>query len=86
MMIHFYINYDNRTVIDYYLRIIKESFDKAGFSTKYITDLNHVAKTDYLFFSTPLTAFRAWLKGYRRIMLWQQGLSPEESFMRIKVI
>lgn len=84
MMIHFYINYDNRTVIDYYLRIIKESFDKAGFSTKYITDLNHVAKTDYLFFSTPLTAFRAWLKGYRRIMLWQQGLSPEESFMRNK--
>jgi hypothetical protein len=41
-----------------------------------------VNKTDTLIIPLATDAIKMYLKGYRNIIIWQQGVSPEESFLR----
>ena len=79
---YIYVNYDNIVVLNVYLKIIKGGLERAGYKCSYIKNLKGVAKKDFVVFSTAKDAFIYYLRGYRNLLLWQQGLQGEESYMR----
>lgn len=81
---HIYINYPNIAVLKNYLDVIKEALSRSGFQCEYIQDFNRVAKQDLIVFPMGNDAFKFYCKGYHNIILWQQGATGAESFMRHK--
>lgn len=79
---YIYINYRNVVVLNVYLDVIKEALSRSGYICEYIKDFSNVSKKDLIVFPMGNDAFKYYLKGYRNIMLWQQGATGAESFMR----
>ena len=79
---YIYTNYDNWVVLNVYLSVIKEGLEQAGYKCAYIKSLEYVKKDDLIVFSTAKDVFLNWFKGYHNIILWQQGIAGEESYMR----
>ena len=79
---YIYINYPNIVVLNVYLDVIKEALERVGYECEYIKSLENVPKKDLIVFPMGKDAFKYYLKGYRNIMLWQQGATGAESFMR----
>lgn len=77
-----YMNYPNEVVLNVYLDVIKEGLIKNGYECEYIKDFRNVSKKDLIVFPVGKDAFIYYHKGYRNIILWQQGAVGEESFMR----
>lgn len=80
--VYIYINYPNIVVLNDYLDVIKEALSRVGYNCEYIKDLNNVSKKDLIVVPMGKDAFRFYHKGYRNIILWQQGATGAESFMR----
>lgn len=83
-MIKIYSNYSNKAVIEDYIQIIASAFTKIDKNIEYIESLNSVKKDDWIFVPLFTSAFKLYFKGCKNIILWQQGLNAEESFMRNK--
>lgn len=81
---YIYINYRNIIVLNFYLDVIKEALSRAGHVCEYIKDLNGIEKKALIVFPMGKDAFKYYHKGYRNIILWQQGATGEESYMRHK--
>lgn len=81
---YIYISYPNIVVLKDYLDVIKEALSESGFQCEYIKDFNHVEKRDLIVFPMGNDAFKFYCKGYHNIILWQQGATGAESFMRHK--
>lgn len=79
---YIYINYPNIVVLNVYLDVIKEALSKIGYSCEYIKDFNGISQKDLIVFPMGNDAFKYYHKGYRNIILWQQGATGAESFMR----
>lgn len=79
---HIYMNYTNVVVLNFYLDVIKEALVRLGYECEYIKDFDGVSKRDLIVFPLGKDAFRYYLKGYRNIILWQQGANGAESYMR----
>lgn len=81
-----YDNYSNKVVIKYYLDIIKRALECKGEQVEYINTLKGVKRKETIIIPYSVDAAIAYLKGYKNIIVWEQGLPAEESFMRNKSI
>lgn len=79
---YIYMNYPNVVVLNVYLDVIKEALVRLNYECEYIKDFNGVSKQDLIVFPMGKDAFKYYFKGYRNIILWQQGATGAESFMR----
>ena len=77
-----YVNYKNIIVLKDYWDIVRLALEDNGYDTQYIESLDGIDKTAIIVFPMAVDAFRYYWKGYRRIILWQQGATGEESFLR----
>lgn len=78
-------NYSNAEVTNHYLNVIKDGINKSHIATaECINSLSSINKGDFVLVSTTLDVVKLYLKGHRNIMLWMQGIVPEESYMKHK--
>ncbi|MEA4973592.1 hypothetical protein SDC9_59937 [bioreactor metagenome] len=79
------IKEDNYIVTEYYLDVIKESIMFMNQEIK-VVDLISLKKCDYkkdiIIVANILKAFNLIIRGFEKVIVWFQGLIPEESFMR----
>ena len=78
------IKYDNGTVTDTYLELIGRALSELGEPVSYVDSYRKVRsypKNELVVCSISLEAFELSLRGYRHIILWFQGLPPEENYM-----
>ena len=81
---HFYVNYANAVVLNGYLDIIKQGLIKCGFACDEVKNVTGLSKKDLYVFPMGIDAFKFYHKGYRNFILWQQGATADESYMRNK--
>lgn len=79
---YIYVNYNNIIVLQTYLEIIGEAIRNLGYEVSFVKDLSGVNKEDLIVFPMGIDAFKFFLKGYHNFILWQQGATADESFMR----
>lgn len=79
---YFYVNYPNMVVLNVYLDVIKEALARLDYECEYVQGLDGISKRDLVVFPMAKDAFIYYYKGYRNIILWQQGATGAESFMR----
>lgn len=79
---YIYMNYPNVVVLNVYLDVIKEALVRLNFECEYIKDFEGVSKQDLIVFPMGKDAFKYYFKGYRNFILWQQGATGAESYMR----
>ena len=78
------IKYDNGTVTDTYLEMIGQALSDLGEPVTYVDSYRKVhdfPKKELIVCSISLEAFELILRGHRHIILWFQGLPPEENFL-----
>lgn len=77
-----YNPYNNQTVTSFYVEIIAEALKNSGYNVV-MRDHLTISESNYgILIVTPKDYHIAKKMCYRHIILWQQGLPPEESFMR----
>lgn len=79
-----YANYNNIVVLKTYLDVIKQAFEEEEYNCKYIKSVEGIDKRAIIVVPMGIDAFKFYIKGYRNIVLWQQGVTSEESFLRNK--
>lgn len=79
---YIYVNYNNIIVLQTYLEIIGEAIRNLGYEVSFVKDLSGVNKEDLIVFPMGIDAFKYYFKGYHNFILWQQGATADESFMR----
>lgn len=79
---YIFINYPNIVVLKAYLDVIKKSLENNGYECSYVKDLVNIDKRSLIIYPMGNDAFKYFFKGYHNFMLWQQGVTAEESFMR----
>ncbi|MGI6490874.1 MAG: glycosyltransferase family 4 protein [Pelotomaculum sp.] len=75
----------NHDVADHYYEIINMAANRCGYKFETIENLacaSDSAKNDYFLAGTVVDAVRLYLRGRKNIIIWVQGILPEESFMR----
>lgn len=75
---------DNGTVTDTYLELIGSALEDMGESVRYEHDYKKVfalPKNELIVTALSLEAFHLILHGHRRIILWLQGIAPEENYL-----
>lgn len=77
-----YINYNNIVVLQSYLDVIKKALLDVGYVCEYVKSLEGVEKKELIVFPMGIDAFKYYFKGYHNFILWQQGATADESFMR----
>lgn len=79
---YIYINYDNIVVLQSYLDVVMDALSLMGYMCEYTKDLKSVDKHALIVHPMGIDAFKYYFKGYRNFILWQQGATADESFMR----
>ena len=79
---HFYVHYSNMAVLKNYLSIIRSALINNGFACDEVVSLDGLDKKDLYVFPMGIDAFRFYRKGYKNYILWQQGATADESYMR----
>ena len=82
--IDIYNPYDNQSVTKHYVHTVEKALIKCGYITNTVRTIKNTEKHDCIFVVYPYDAYRAHKHGYKRVLLWIQGISPEESYMRHK--
>jgi hypothetical protein len=84
MLYDIYNPYENQTVTKEYVSIIETALNNTGIETRYVQELNRKAAmgSNGVVVIIPLDVLKAKFAGYRSVILWAQGVSPEESYMR----
>lgn len=78
------MSYPNVVVLNVYLDVIREALLRLNYKCEYIKAFDGVSKQDLIVFPMGKDAFKYYHKGYRNIILWQQGATGAESYMRHK--
>lgn len=79
---YFYINFENFVVLKTYLHVIELALVELGYTCHYVKTLDGLNKNDLIIHVTGLDAFKCYFKGYKNYILWQQGVSADESYMK----
>lgn len=79
---HIYINYKNIVVLEDYLNVVKSALEDIGYSVDFIKNLDGINKKDLIIHPMGNDAFKYYFKGYHNFILWQQGATADESYMR----
>lgn len=82
MIVDIYNPYPNQEVTSDYVSIISAAAVKLGHKINNCTRMVDYKREKAIIVLSSTDAIKARLKGYKRIMLWMQGISPEESYMR----
>lgn len=80
---------NNHDVADHYYDVICNGFEKAGFSIHYLEKLENaygMPKNEHYLVGTVTEGFKLYVRGFRKIIIWIQGILPEESYYRNKKI
>ena len=81
---------NNGSVTDKYLDIIAESLNKSLNEPVYeinnVKNVKKFKKNDFLVVARLVDAFYLIVMGYKNIIMWFQGVEPEESYMKHKSI
>lgn len=77
-----YNNYNNIVVLKEYLEVIRAALLNNGFEVEYVKSIENLEKSNTIVFPMAIDAFKYYLRGYRNIILWQQGVTADESFLR----
>ena len=79
----------NSEVTDFYLETVASALEKAGFATMTVSAEKvkecvaaHARSEDWFLSSNAMEACRIFLRGARNVILWCQGIIPEESYLR----
>ena len=81
----YYIKEDNAAVQDYYADVIGKGLEKAGFpryKTISTNEIKHIDKNSVIICISHYLTVKMWIKGFKNLIYWVQGSSPDESFMR----
>lgn len=81
---YFYTNYNNIVVLQTYLDVIKTSLTNLGYECSYVKSLDGVDKKALIVHVMGTDAANFYFKGYHKFILWQQGATADESYMRNK--
>lgn len=81
---YIYINYPNIVVLKCYLDVVKLALEKIGYVCEYVESLPGIEKSELIVFPMGNDAFKYYHKGYHNYILWQQGVTSEESYLRHK--
>lgn len=82
MIIDIYNPYTNQDVTVDYVSIIVSALKLLGHQPVYCDKISKNKKEKGIIVIAELDAIKARLKGYKKIILWQQGVWGEESYMR----
>lgn len=77
-----YINYNNIVVLQNYLDVVKCALERSGYDCAYTKSMESAKTKDLIVFPMGIDAFKCFFKGYHNFILWQQGATADESFMR----
>lgn len=75
----------NGIVTDWYMETIGCVLSELGFDVVYtyrIDDIYSKSKNSVIVVARLLDGIKLWSKGYRNLIMWFQGIEPEESYMR----
>lgn len=82
---YIYVNYNNMVVIEKYLEIVKNALELKGYECEYTKVIDEkIDKKDLIVFPGTIALFQYYLKGYKNTLLWLQGATAAESYMRNK--
>ena len=74
---------NNQVVTNMYLDTILKAMGKLGFDCRKKISINEINKqTDYIIVDECKVAFKYYLKGYKNIVVWIQGIVPEEALLK----
>ncbi len=79
---YIYINYPNVIVLQSYLEIVQKSLIRNGYTCEFVKSLKGIDKKALIVHPMGIDAFKYYWKGYKNFILWQQGATADESFMR----
>lgn len=71
----------NSTVTDFYIDVIGTMFSRCGEQVSDYRNSESTCKSSIFVVSTVVDFFKLYLKGYRRIVYWMQGVEAEESYL-----
>lgn len=81
----FTIKEDKASVQDYYINIILSAFEKIGYKPVHLDSLEQaysLPKDSIIVSISHYTTLKLAVRGFKNILYWIQGSSPDESFMR----
>ena len=81
----YYIKEDNAAVQDFYADVIGKGLEKAGFpkyNTVLVSEINGISNDSIIICISHYQTVKMWRKGFKNLIYWVQGSSPDESFMR----
>lgn len=81
----YFLKPDNTDVVDFYFSIVEKAFLGNNWNVIYLKDFSEAKKCNknsYLFITDIKPAIVLVLCGFRNVIYWFQGISPEEDFLR----
>lgn len=81
----YFLKPDNTDVVDFYYSIVEKAFLENHWTVIYLKDFSAAKKCNknsYLFITDIKPAIILISQGFRNIVYWFQGVSPEEDFLR----
>lgn len=79
-----YNPYRNHTVADRYISFVEQCLNNCNVTTTRVDNITEAEKDTGAFVVSVNDVPKARKKGYYPVLLWTQGISPEESYMRNK--
>ena len=77
----------NNEVIDHYFFIVEQALKRIGFNVAYIESFDILKKLNrksYIFVAELRHSIPLIIRGFRNIIYWNQGTTPDEDYMRRK--
>ncbi len=72
----------NYMTTDYYFEILKEAIELKGQQVRYLTNFDECEYNDTILVGSVLDGMKMICRGFKNIIIWVQGIAPEESFLR----
>ena len=85
MKVVYTIKEDKSNVQDYYVRLILTAFEELGYKSVYLDNIQEaykLPKKSTIVAISHYTTLKLVMRGFKNIIYWVQGTSPDESFMR----
>lgn len=73
---------NNSAVTDFYLNIIGEIFSDCHELVKNYSSDDELGKNDILIVATTVDFVRMYMRGFKKIVFWMQGIESEESYLK----
>lgn len=79
---YIYINYPNIVVLQSYLEVVQKALIQNGYTCEFVKSLEGIDKEALIVHPMGIDAFKYYWKGHKNFILWQQGATADESYMR----